>query len=295
MKVFLSWSGDLSHKVALAFRDWLPSVIQSLEPYVSSEDIEKGARWTSEMAEELEKSRYGIIFVTKENINKPWLNFEAGALSKTIERSSASPFSTAVSPFLFDLKSSDLEGPLTQFQYVVNERDDISKLTASINAKIEVNQLSAEKLTKSFERWWPDLAQVLNKISSEQTAKPEPKKPARKPDEILDELLELARSQQRGSASKDDISSLAATLRLEIAGIKSYPFATPISGGVTSFLVRDPNWFEAPNVSSVIRAQSFVSDDVASKTTPEAQTEGDAELEGPSVDSQKDARRNDPK
>lgn len=50
MKVFISWSGNKSHKVAMIFREWLPSVIQSLEPYVSSEDIDKGARWSSDIA-----------------------------------------------------------------------------------------------------------------------------------------------------------------------------------------------------------------------------------------------------
>ena len=42
MKVFLRCSGNLSHKVALVFRDWLPSVIQSIDPYVSSEALSSG-------------------------------------------------------------------------------------------------------------------------------------------------------------------------------------------------------------------------------------------------------------
>ncbi len=97
MKVFLSWSGARSHRVALTFRDWLPSVIQAIVPYVSSEDIDKGARWSTDIAKELEDSTFGILCVTRENINASWLTFEAGALSKTMDKA-------FVSPFLFDIK-----------------------------------------------------------------------------------------------------------------------------------------------------------------------------------------------
>ena len=100
MKVFISWSGNKSHKVALLFREWLPSVIQSVVPYVSSEDIDKGARWSTDIAKELEDSTFGILCVTKENLNAPWLSFEAGALSKTMDKS-------FVTPFLFDIKRSE--------------------------------------------------------------------------------------------------------------------------------------------------------------------------------------------
>jgi hypothetical protein len=86
MKVFISWSGQTSHRVAVTLRDWLPSVIQSIQPYVSSEDIDKGARWSSDIAGELHASTYGLICLTKDNINAPWINFEAGALGKSIDK-----------------------------------------------------------------------------------------------------------------------------------------------------------------------------------------------------------------
>ena len=64
MKVFISWSGDTSHNVALALREWLPSVLQSVEPYVSSEDIDKGARWSAEIGYQLNDTDFGILRVT---------------------------------------------------------------------------------------------------------------------------------------------------------------------------------------------------------------------------------------
>jgi hypothetical protein len=70
----------------MVLRDWLPSVIQSLEPYVSSEDIDKGTRWSSDIAKELDNSAYGILCVTQDNLAAPWINFEAGALSKSVDK-----------------------------------------------------------------------------------------------------------------------------------------------------------------------------------------------------------------
>jgi len=53
VKIFISWSGSLSRRVAEILRDWLPNVLQAVEPYVSSEDIDKGARWSVDISNEL--------------------------------------------------------------------------------------------------------------------------------------------------------------------------------------------------------------------------------------------------
>lgn len=69
MKIFISWSGDKSNKIANAFRTWLPSTIQMIKPYYTPADIEKGARWNNEISKELESSEIGIFCITKESLN----------------------------------------------------------------------------------------------------------------------------------------------------------------------------------------------------------------------------------
>lgn len=194
MKVFLSWSGTRSHKVALVFRDWLPSVIQEIVPYVSSEDIDKGARWSTDIAKELSDSTFGILCVTRENINAPWLTFEAGALSKTVDKS-------FVSPFLFDIKRSEVDGPILQFQSTVFEKEDLKKLVTTLNKACDKDGLSAERLGKAFEVWYPTLETELNKLKEtepeahETEGGHELRSP--KAQEILEEILELSRINQK--------------------------------------------------------------------------------------------------
>ncbi len=193
MKVFLSWSGTRSHKVALVFRDWLPSVIQEIVPYVSSEDIDKGARWSTDIAKELADSTFGILCVTRENINAPWLTFEAGALSKTMDKS-------FVSPFLFDIKRSEVDGPILQFQSTIFEKEDLKKLVRTLNKACEKDGLTPERLEKAFEVWYPTLEGELAKLRD---APPEmvedggAELQAPKAQEILEEVLELSRINQK--------------------------------------------------------------------------------------------------
>ena len=82
MKVFISWSGELSHRIALHLKEWLPVVLPFVDAWVSSEDIPKGTRWGTELATQLEGTNSGIVCLVPGNLNESWLNFEAGALSK---------------------------------------------------------------------------------------------------------------------------------------------------------------------------------------------------------------------
>jgi hypothetical protein len=85
MQVFISWSGQRSRAVAEVLRTWLPKVIQSLDPWMSDEDIDAGSRWLADVTTSLNQAKVGLICVTPENQHKPWLLFEAGALSRSIE------------------------------------------------------------------------------------------------------------------------------------------------------------------------------------------------------------------
>ena len=162
MKVFLSWSGKLSRDIAVAFHDWLPYVIQSVKPFVSTGDIDKGKRWSEVLGDELQQIAYGIIILTRENIREPWINFEAGAISKAIEKS-------CVSPLCFGVDPAKIDGPLQQFQATIYDRDDIFNLLRSVNARVdEEHQVSFEVLRKEFDAWWPDLQKRVDEILATQ-------------------------------------------------------------------------------------------------------------------------------
>ena len=189
MDVFISWSGPQSKQVAEALRLYLPSMIQAIKPWLSSSDVEAGARWATDIAENLQKSKVGVLCLTPANLDAPWIHFEAGALAKTIEH-------TYVCPFLTDLKETDVKGPLTQFQMKSADEEGTRGLLETLNRALNENALHADALTAAFSMWWPKLKEKLEAIPQEE---PSPKK--RPVQDMLEELLELARRQARPTNS----------------------------------------------------------------------------------------------
>jgi len=201
MKVFISWSGQLSKKLADILKHWLPSVIQAVKPYYTPDDIAKGSRWSAEIAKELDEAKIGIICLTRENIEAPWIMFEAGALSKNVGTSK-------VCPILFGVDATDIKGPLVQFQAAKFEKNDIKKVIDMINTELSETGLTADVLDKVFEKWWPELKEKV-----EYTLKSTDgviKYTIRSEREILEEILQLTRTMAQNPV-RDTLSELLTT------------------------------------------------------------------------------------
>ncbi len=186
MKVFISWSGEPTKKVALALGEWLPKLIPGVKVWVSDEHLRKGLRWSVELAAELDSTTYGLILVTRANQAEPYLNFEAGALSKKVRETAH------VVPILLDLDFSDVTTPLKEFQGTRFETDKMFETFAELN-ELADSKLPKESLRTLFDANWSKLKEIADEalasgdspvVTDERTEK-----------QMLIELIDLVRSQ----------------------------------------------------------------------------------------------------
>lgn len=96
MKVFISWSGERSKFFAKALADWLEVVIQACRPWTSFDGVESGSQWFREIYRNLADTQLGIICLTQENMNRPWILFEAGAMGKGLIKRSQEDISNEI-------------------------------------------------------------------------------------------------------------------------------------------------------------------------------------------------------
>ncbi len=182
MEIFISWHGKRSHAVAVALRDWLPQIVNDFKPWLSSSSIDKGARWSHEIAAKLATAKAGIFCLTPSNLAAPWILFEAGAISKTVEK-------TYVCTLLVDLQASDVTDPLAQFQATRLTKDELLQLVKNLNGVLGERRMSDAHVEKAFEKWWPDLETELTKLPSDESSHA----PPREQRDLLEEVLEKVR------------------------------------------------------------------------------------------------------
>lgn len=240
--VFISWSGEKSKRIAEELRLWIPSVLQFAKPYFTPNDIEKGAKWSTEISQKLSETHVGIICLTKENLDKPWILFEAGALSKDLDRS-------RLCSILFGMDNTDLTGPLATFQTTEFDNVDFKKMMWTVNESGGNLALSKETFDTVFNKWWPDLEDSVAQILLEDQSALQTD--LRSDRDIIEEILLLNRTALRdirlGQSShtpkrvvEDLISGIERLIKFyEVDGTLSDPISKILTA--TAYIVENSN------------------------------------------------------
>lgn len=188
MKIFISWSGDLSKKIADAINKWLPCLLQTVKIFYSPEDIEKGENWDQRISTELSDCNYGIICLTSENVSAPWVNFEAGAIAKALD--------SHVAALMININPSDIKGPLSRYQATKLEKDDFFHLIQNINHNSD-SPIEETILKTTFDGLWSKIEEDLTSIIKSSSTAPKSGKKAteRANSEAIEEILQVVRKQ----------------------------------------------------------------------------------------------------
>jgi hypothetical protein len=147
MQTFISWSGERSKAVATALRGFMAQLNPQWGPWLSDVDIEVGKRWRSELSESLRTAAWAIVCVTPASLRSAWVQFETGVLSVSCER---------ICPYLIDMGSDDVRGPLADFQHRKATKQGTWDLAVAINEST-MPKLTERTVKTRFASAWPSL------------------------------------------------------------------------------------------------------------------------------------------
>lgn len=148
-KIFISWSGKdtASFRVASKLYEIMPLMFQTAD-YFFSDHITKGKLGIEKIFANLAEAKIGIFCITKNNLLKPWLNFEAGAILSAVQNNNGLAI-----PLLINMNTDDFlsfSSPLTNFQGTVfKDENDLRRMIQDIGDSIKSN-LSEKQLDNLF-------------------------------------------------------------------------------------------------------------------------------------------------
>jgi len=186
MKIFISWSDKPSDDIAKLLESFLKICIPNLDIFCSKSKLRKGKQWFTEIQAGLENSDFGILCLTESNTNNPWINFEAGALSKFADHAHICPIL-----FGFNQDNLDSRSPFNNYMCTKFNEDDMRKLIETIRETQSVHQ--KETIEIYFQQFFPAFKKKVDVIISKSKL-PQKEKTQK---ELLHELLYIARNINR--------------------------------------------------------------------------------------------------
>ncbi|HEV2818422.1 MAG TPA: toll/interleukin-1 receptor domain-containing protein [Allosphingosinicella sp.] len=161
MKVFISWSGVRSRRIAELLYSVLIDVLPDLTPWISHHSIEPGVLWITVLHENLRDSHFGVVCVTPDSVANPWLNFESGALSISLGDK------RRVVPFLAGYNDVVLDGPLSTFQAILANKEGATKLLEHIcetaGKSEDDTRVALETFYRKYSNFDAAIAEVMRK------------------------------------------------------------------------------------------------------------------------------------
>jgi hypothetical protein len=160
MKIYFSWAGATSYRVALSLRELINAIFPRLELWVPDADIQDGARWSSDLFQYLDQSVIGVICLDPSNSLNRWLQFEAGAIAKSLPPEK-------IRVLRFGLNQDHIQGPLTQFDSIGTDKTDILSFMELIRTSIEQFTISYMELRANLDINWSNFEGKLAKLDVE--------------------------------------------------------------------------------------------------------------------------------
>ena len=159
MKIFISWSKQTSHQIAMALRNFLNEFFKSrkLDIYLSSKEIDPGENWFDNIKAAISYSNLCIIVLTDENEFSRWIYFESGAIAFNTKSSN-------IIPFLATGRNIDENSPLKHYQCVRNDKDAIANLLRTIKRVGQLTAIRNDNFQEVFDKLYPKFAENVDKI-----------------------------------------------------------------------------------------------------------------------------------
>jgi hypothetical protein len=161
MQLFVCWHGDRGRRVAEILKKHLETIVNGLKVFVST-DIPKGVVWFEAVSDALKASDAGLICLTSDSLDSPWIHYEAGALAKTFDGQPGRMYT-----YLVGVAPEDLTGPLSAYQSTAATLGDTKKLVESLIASMTGEKSEANSgWIKRFQTQWSEWEEEFADLGS---------------------------------------------------------------------------------------------------------------------------------